>query len=463
MPFSSGGFGIFLALSVAAVRLTPTRWRWISLLLLSLVFYGFFCAPELFMVLVAVTLVAWSSGRLVERSDDGRVRARWLLLGVGTIVGVLAATRLAGPSAPAWTPSSLRLGSAIGVSYYTIQAVSYVVDVQTGRCAAERNPWRLLGYLAFFPKLVQGPIERAPALLPQLAAPPSPAYDCLRSGVALFGLGLFKKVVLADRLAPVVDAVYGAPQCYAGFVPVLATYAYAFQLYFDFSGYTDMARGSARLLGIELSENFNVPYLATSVSDFWRRWHMSFSRWLLDYLFTPLQLVLRRHRSWGTAVALFSTFGLCGLWHGASWTFLAWGVLHGTYLATEALWRGWRGHRPAPDPWSRALGILCTFHLVALSWVFFRSPTLSAAEMLLTSMLRPTVGLDVLFSVIAPQSVAVTLGVYLVYASALALSRCRSWKRLAANGGLRWGAYFVFVLLILLLRQDTGSYLYAQF
>jgi alginate O-acetyltransferase complex protein AlgI len=465
MLFNENGFVLFVGVCFVVLRLTPVRRRWIALLLLSLVFYATFHAGGLLLILGAVSGIAWLAGLLVDGTEDDGARRRWAFVGVGAILALLVLVRVVAhpASAAEWAPASLRLGTTIGVSYFTIQAISYVVDVYMGRTRVERNVARVTAYLAFFPKLVQGPIERASALMPQLAAPATASYEGLRSAIILFGWGLLKKVVLADRLAQLVDPVYAAPQQFAGLVPALTMYAYAFQLYFDFSGYTDMARGTARILGIELSKNFNAPYLATTISEFWRRWHMSFSGWLLDYVFKPLQLMLRRYRVTGTAVALFATFGLCGLWHGASLTFVIWGVLHGSYLAVETLWKGRKRRRVADRGWSQVARVVLTFHLVAIAWVFFRAPTVRTACLMLTGVFQSTKGLDILLARVGSRWVAITAATCLIYGSALMLRDRPVLRKLSSVAVLRWAAYLTLFVAVLLLREDSSRYIYSQF
>jgi len=462
--FNDASFIPFLAFSVLLVHLTRARWRWVTLLLLSVGFYATFQAPGLLAVLAAQACIGWGIGRLIDRTERNPWRWRLFVGGTAGLLAALILVRLAtsskGLAASSWQKTWLP--SAIGVSYFTLQAISYLADVYLGRMKAEANPARLATYLVLYPKLLQGPIERAAGLLQQLRSPSLPGYDGLRTAAALFGWGLFKKVVLGDRLALIVDPVFAQPTHFAGFPVVAAVYAFSFQLYFDFSGYTDMARGTARFLGIELSENFRGPYLATSVTDFWRRWHITFSRWLLDYLFTPLQLSWRRLGTLGTAAALFVTFASSGLWHGFAWTFTLWGLLHGVYLAAETLWRGLR--RPAkPGAVSRLWGTLLTFHLVTFAWVFFRAPSVGVAWTLLTAIPRASLGGKGLFLQLGHQWLAVTLFACLAYALVAALRSRPVFAKASSVAAVRWTAYIVLLLAILLLRQDSSTYLYAQF
>jgi alginate O-acetyltransferase complex protein AlgI len=261
----------------------------------------------------------------------------------------------------------------IGISFFTFQAISYVVDVYRGETRAA--PLVEVAILqAFFPHLVAGPIVRAEELLPQLRTPRDPREVLAGPGLFLIAGGLVKKTVVADELARnVVDPVFNDPSAHSGLEVMLAIYGFAAQIYCDFSGYTDMAIGVALLLGFQLPQNFNRPYLALSLQDFWRRWHMTLSRWLRDYLYIPLGGNRGGERR--TYRNLMLTMLLGGLWHGAAWTFVIWGGIHGAALSLERWVRGrWSGFRmPAWLAW------LITFHVVCLAWVFFRSPDLSTA------------------------------------------------------------------------------------
>lgn len=377
MTFTAPAFLPFLVAVLGAAALVGARRRWAVLLLASYGLYAGFGAAPLLLALAAVTGVSFGCALIVETRPDGAARNWILRAGVAGCLGVLVLGKLGAGAGLA----------AVGVSYFTLQAMAYLFDVRDRVVPAERHLGLYALYLAFFPKLVQGPIERAEALLPQLRAMPRLAPADLAHGGQLFLWGLFQKLVVADRLAPMVDAVYGAPAGKQGTAVVIATYLFAAQLYLDFSGYTDMALGIARMFGLRLTQNFRAPYAATSVADFWRRWHISFSSFLLDYVFRPLQLDLRDLRTLGTPLALLATFLVSGLWHGAAWSFVVWGLLHGVFLATSALTRPWRTR------WQRRLGVLgkppyalfqrvVTFHLVCLGWVFFRAATPAEAARL---------------------------------------------------------------------------------
>src|SRR6266567_2200529 len=359
----------------------------------------------------------------------------------------------------------------IGVSYYAFQAISYLIDIYLEVQEPERHFGYFALYMAFFPKLLQGPIERAGDLLPQLRQPYEFDYDTMRSGMLTFAWGLFKKVVVADRLALFVNTVYGDVHAYPGLPLILATYFYAFQLYFDFSGYTDMALGTARMFNIRLTQNFNSPYLATSVADFWRRWHISFSRWILDYIFKPLQMRWRDWRTFGTALALVITFLVSGIWHGASWGLVAWGLLHGIYLAASVY------YRPVQKKIHRALGLektrlltmwqtVVTFNLVCLAWIFFRANSLSDALYVVQNLLFGGKEAEVFlfshgkrplfFLLIASASVFV---VYLL----------RDRTTLGSNFNARplwqrWLVYYTLFFALMIMASDyQATFVYSQF
>lgn len=403
MTFTSLKFYLFLPVVYLIFYFTADRWRWLVLLVASYGFYASFKAPYLLAVLFMVTCISYVCGLRIASHQDEASRKRWLQVGVIACVVILALLKYL-PFFESQSNSILGLSStfsktiiSIGVSYFTFQAISYLADVYLEIEEAENHFGHYALYLAFFPKLLQGPIERAGDLLPQLKQPYQFDYDAMRSGMLLFTWGLFKKVVIADRFALYADQVYNNVHSYAGLPLLLATYAYAFQIFFDFSAYTDMARGVGRMFGINLTENFNSPYLATSIADFWRRWHISFSRWILDYIFKPLQM---RWRDWGqagTAAALLMTFIISGIWHGATWGFVIWGLLHGIYLASSTYYRPYqkRLYKWLGIEKSRCLKwwqVFVTFQLVSFAWVFFRVDSVRNAITVVSSMCK--VGLD---------------------------------------------------------------------
>ena len=345
MLFNSFAFLAFFAVLVPTYYLTPHRYRWPLLAAASLFFYATFRVDYL-ALLFGVSAVAYGAGLFIARPTgevrpkevrlkaDTTKRQAVLVASIAAIVGVLAVAKLV-PQAG--------LAGAAGLSFYSLSAISYLVDVHRGELTAERHFGRLLLYLAFFPKLLAGPIERARPFFEQLAVPVAFRGSRVVSGLQLVLWGLFKKVVIADRLAVIVDAAYRQPTFAPPADLVIATYFFAFQLYCDFSGYSDMAIGTARVLGFDLMENFRRPYLAASVGEFWsRRWHLSLAAWFRDYVYIPLggsRISRVRH-----AANLMAVFLLSGAWHGANWTFVIWGGLNGLYVVATTVWRrrSWR-------------------------------------------------------------------------------------------------------------------------
>lgn len=397
MLFNSFAYLVFLPLALVLAFAAPRGWRWAVLLGLSVVFYGWW--NPLYLVPLAVSAgVDYVAARAMARRESRAARRPWLVASVVANLGLLAIfkyadfalTTAAWLSNGAWAAPALGLVLPVGISFYTFQSLAYTIDVYRGRESAEPNAGRFFLYVLFFPQLVAGPIERSTALMPQLRA--EPRWDAGRaaSGLLLILWGLVKKVVVADRLALFVDAVYGNPQGYGPAALWLATYAFAFQIYGDFSGYSDIAIGSARLLGVDLMRNFRTPYASTSVTEFWRRWHISLSTWFRDYLYVPLGG--NRRGETRTRINLLVVFLVSGLWHGAAWTFVVWGALHGLYVLAERVTgtardRLWSRSGAAVQRWRRPLALVVTFHAVVLAWVFFRADGFGDATTILGRML----------------------------------------------------------------------------
>ena len=494
MLFNSLVFAAFLAVVLPVWRLLPLgagRW-W--LLAASLVFYGWW-SPAFLGLLLATATVDW----LLARGMDGATEARRKLLVTVSVVsnlGTLAvfkyagfftrelADALAGVGLTVSVPV-LSLVLPVGISFYTFQAMAYTIDVYRGTIPATRNLADLLLFLTFFPQLVAGPIERSAHLLPQLQQMRRPRETELREAGWLLTWGYFKKLVVADNLAPLVAEGFDAPGA-SGLTTVLACYAFTWQIYCDFSGYSDIARGLARLFGVELMENFRRPFLATSPQDLWRRWHLSLSQWLRDYLYIPLG---------GNRTAptrnLLVTMLLGGLWHGANWTYVAWGAWHGAALAIGRRLRGVRaqdvsagwvgegaeGETPsatpppglAPSVAQRApsrirwlLAVIATFHLTMLGFVMFRAHTIGQVGDLARSLTHgPFVGPD--DTARAMLLVVVTLPVVL-----LELVQERhggdSFVTLRAPRPVLAGIYVGLALLVTLLGANHAAhFLYFQF
>ena len=392
MLFPTTDFAIFLAVVFAlSWLLNPHRaaWKWF-ILAASYLFYAWW-DPRLAWLLALVSTIAWASALWVERTDDQRRRRRRTLASVAALLLPLAWFKYYGFFALNLANAFESLGMRpplpllqvllpIGISFYTFMAISYVVDVSRYQIQVSR--WLDVSvYLAFFPHLIAGPIVRGEELIPQIRRPRDAGrIDVSRASFLIVG-GLFKKIVISSLLATqIVDPVFGAPNAHGGLEVLVAIYAYAIVIYADFSAYSDIAIGVALLLGFEFPANFDRPYAAVSLRDFWRRWHMTLSRWLRDYLYIPLGG--SRRGELRTAVNIMITMLIGGLWHGAGWTFVVWGAFHGL---GQVIGR-WRHRRTVAlgiversSAWIVARKRLVTFNLVCLGWVFFRADSIGSA------------------------------------------------------------------------------------
>ena len=382
--------------------LVPQHWRRFLLLGASAWFYMAF-VPKYILILLFLILVDFAAGLLIERTPAGPRRRALLIASLAANISSLAVFKyfnffnsnvaeLAAAIGWNYPVGSLEILLPIGLSFHTFQSMGYVIDVYRGGQRAERDIWRYSLYVLYYPQLVAGPIERASRLLPQLDCSAKFDVDRFMSGMKLALFGFFKKVVIADRLAVFVDNVYGAPQDATGLSLLLATYFFAVQIYCDFSGYTDIARGVSRIMGIELIPNFNQPYRSRSVAEFWTRWHMSLSLWFRDYVYIPLGGNRVAPAAWARNVLV--VFLLSGLWHGANWTFVIWGLLHGLYLVIGKIGAPLRAEAarltgltrlPTVHVW---LQMLITFHLVTFAWILFRANGVGDAYYVIANMFR---------------------------------------------------------------------------
>ncbi|HMP04188.1 MAG TPA: MBOAT family protein [Gemmatales bacterium] len=396
MLFHSAQFALFFVV-VFTVYWCLQRWRRPRLLFLLAASYVFYMgwSPKFALLIAGQTLSDYFLARWMARTQSERRRRLLLATSVTVNLGILGLfkyylffTSVVHDTAAAlglsFAAPTLQLVLPVGISFYTFQTLSYTLDVFRRKIEPAQSLTDFALTVVLFPQLVAGPIVRAAQILPQLDVEPRFDLTRFQSGLLLFFVGLFKKVLIADTLAEtLVDPVFSAPGNYGGAQTLMAVYGYAFQIYGDFSGYSDMAMGLARMLGFELPLNFNLPYRAESLSDFWRRWHITLSTFLRDYLYIPLGG--NRGGRWLTCRNLMITMLLGGLWHGAAWTFIAWGALHGFYLVVQHLWQGEQRTRPAAEvdddawSWGRVLRVALTFHLVCGGWIFFRAQSFADA------------------------------------------------------------------------------------
>jgi D-alanyl-lipoteichoic acid acyltransferase DltB (MBOAT superfamily) len=479
MLFNSLEFAIFLPIVVALYFLLPQRLRTPLLLLSSCFFYMAFI-PAYILVLLVLILIDYWSGILLE-CMVGSLRPLLLLASIlstcsalfvfkyfnfftGTFAGL---ADLAG-----WhiRNTMLNIILPIGLSFHTFQSLSYVIEVYGGRQRAERGFITYATYVMFFPQLVAGPIERPQNLLHQFDEAHSFDYDRVVSGLKRIAWGVFKKVVVADRLALYVNDVYRSPRDHGGLQLTLATVFFAYQIYCDFSGYSDIAIGSARVLGFTLMENFRTPYYSRSISEFWRRWHISLSTWFRDYLYRPLggnRVCRQRHM-----FNLMVTFAVSGLWHGARWTYVVWGLLNGVYLvigvATKPI-RNWVGDALGlheDHPFRQMIAVICTFTLVCIGWVVFRADNLGDAAYILSHFWKQW---DIA-QIRTEQFLLRQLPVALL---AIVLLECIQWMQPRFSLSnlltqrsivLRWPVYACFVLGVVLFGvYRSNQFIYFQF
>lgn len=392
MLFNSAAYAIFLPITVLLYFVTPHRFRWAVLLALSYYFYMSWNAKLIWLILFT-TATSYISARLIDSTANKKYKKIYMTAGVAISLACLfffkyfnffsnVISDVASVAGLQLNASTLKLILPVGISFYTFQTLSYVIDVYRGRMKAEKHFGIFALYVSFFPQLVAGPIERATNLLPQFYR--RHTFDTARvsQGLRLMGVGFIKKVVIADTVAVYVNNVYNNVQDFTGLSLILATLLFAVQIYCDFGGYSDIAIGTAKILGFDLMKNFTSPYFAKSVREFWRRWHISLSTWFTDYVYIPLggsRVKKAKHLR-----NLVVTFLLSGLWHGAEYTFVIWGILHGLVLCAETF------YMPHIEKWSAKQSTLVqkicglarwgyTFAIVNAGWILFRANSLGDA------------------------------------------------------------------------------------
>ena len=396
VQFNSTAFFLFFPIVAVLYFALGLQLRMWLLLFASLFFYAFWSVP-FSLLLVLSTFVDYFAAGIISGSDRLAVRRSALIGSLAVNLGLLGLFKYADFfSDSAYSLLGVRpwpeldLIMPLGISFYTFQTISYTIDVYRGHIEARKSILDVALYVSFFPQLVAGPIIRADVLIPALRIKHTVDWERIRSGLALVIWGLSKKVLVADAMAPIVQEAYANPGELSGFALLTATYAFAVQIYCDFSGYTDIAIGCARILGIELPKNFDSPYLACSIREFWRRWHISLSTWLRDYLYIPLGG--SRKSEARTYVNLMTTMLIGGLWHGAGWNWVVWGGLQGLVMSLERLF-GIPETPPKALAW-RLLRWLVTIHIVCASWVLFRVESLQDAGTVYSRILGATPGLE---------------------------------------------------------------------
>jgi alginate O-acetyltransferase complex protein AlgI len=482
MLFNSVHFLIFYPVVVCAFFALNKRYRWLLLLIASYYFYMVW-EPIYILLIIASTSIDFIAARRIAGAKSLWRKRSWLIASIAVNLGLLLSFKyfnfFAGIMQDIFDTLSIsvRLPESdlllpVGISFYTFQTLSYTIECYKGKFTPEKHLGIFALYVAFFPQLVAGPIERPGNLLKQLRKQVVFDYQRVTLGIKRIGWGLFKKVVVADRLAAMVDSVYGNPQHHEGPVFVLATVLFAFQIYCDFSGYSDIAIGAAKILGIDLMENFRSPYFSRSIAEFWRRWHISLSTWFRDYVYIPLggyKVSLSRR-----CLALIAVFLISGLWHGANWTFVIWGALHGVYLLCAVLMAGpLKRVRVVMNRWPivfHVIQVALTLVLVNFAWIFFRASSLPDA-LYIISHIGAGWDLAAMRSIISGLELgsgymAIAAGAIIaVIVFDIIDSRKSVWTVLSQKPWwVRWAVYYAIVSAILTFGVfNQSAFLYFQF
>ena len=476
MLFNSFIFFIFLAIVLPAFYLSGKKYRNLILLASSYFFYGYWDWRFCFL-LVLSTVVDFFIGKRLHAEEREVWRKRLLLISVSVNLGILAFFKyfnffvasfeemLTGAGMTA-DFVHLNIILPVGISFYTFQTMSYTIDIYRKKLEPTHNFFDFALFVSFFPQLVAGPIERASSLLPQITRGLSPNPQQIREGVHLIIVGMFKKVMIGDACGRIVDHIFAQPEYYASIELFAALLLFAIQIYADFSGYSSIARGTSKLLGIELMKNFEQPYLSANITEFWRRWHISLSSWLKDYLYIPLGG--NRKGTVRTYINLMLTMLLGGLWHGANWTFVVWGGLHGSYLAIHKLML--RGKKPQTRYVHTSWGglivyagkVVAVFLLVLLTWLFFRAQSFEQAAYFLHKFVYWE------YSALSGRFITIALG-FLAMSTLIDIlqynSRAHTFLLRVSNPPVRWAVLSALMLIsvIYMFVEEPLPFVYFQF
>lgn len=474
MLFNSLSYAIFLPLVFIIYWLLPNKYRWVLLLIASYYFYMSWNAKYVFLIFIT-TFTSYLCAILIEKNREHKklILTITLLVCLGILfvfkyfnfffesINYLLGNKL--------HSISLNLLLPVGISFYTFQTLSYCIDVYRGNIKAEKHFGYYATFVSFFPQLVAGPIERPDNLLPQLRKEKEFDYNKAVYGLKLMTVGFFKKIVVADNLAYYVDMVYNDLSYYQGFALVLAAFFFTIQIYCDFSGYSDIAKGSAKLLNIDLMDNFKTPYFSTTIKEFWSRWHISLSSWFKDYVYIPLggnRCSKLRHY-----FNLLATFLVSGLWHGANITFVIWGGIHGLLQILEDIFHIKKNTKTYSFSWF--IRVILVFMLMSITWVFFRASNLHDALYIFRHMFDGITNLRSYivsglysFGVKAPYLLTM-LAIYLIPLFIIDYINVKHDALTILNNkpmAIRYLAYFVLLLMILLLHYvGEVNFIYFQF
>ena len=488
MLFNSLDFLIFFPIVTILYFLLPQKLRWVMLLTASCIFYMFF-VPVYILILFFTIIIDYISGIYIERLQDKKKKL-FLIISILSNVGILFVFKyfnffneniayIARVLHWNYPIENLWILLPIGLSFHTFQSLSYVIEVYRGHQKAERHLGIYALYVMFYPQLVAGPIERPQNMLHQFYEYHKFDYKRVTSGLKLMAWGFFKKVVIADRLALFVNQVYNNSNEYTGFTLVIATIFFSFQIFCDFSGYSDIAIGAAQVMGFKLMTNFRRPYLSKSVAEFWRRWHISLSTWFKDYVYISLGGNRVSKSRW--MLNLLITFLISGLWHGANWTYIIWGGLNGLFQIIAYITRNVRGRvthalrlGKLPRLYS-VLQIAFTFILVSFTWIFFRANSMADAVHIISHIPEglfdagvikaqlielSSIGFDKYYFILSFILIIIMEGVHFLEESGKNM-----WEIISAKpAAVRYTAYYILILAILLLGEfGSNEFIYFQF
>ena len=461
MSFISICFTILFICSIVLFYALPKSQKLI-LLVSSFIFIGYYHIAFL-AIAVGIAMITYFAGRMIATADNDK-KAGWLLLSsILLLVFIWLALRH-----PWIVPKSIYL-FPLGISFYSFQALSYLIDIYWGDEKPERNVWDFLIYMLFFMKFLSGPIERSGDFLPQIKGKKTFDYDIVSFGLKLIVIGLFKKVVIADNMAPYIDNMYAGMHTASGVQLLMTCLLYPIQLYTDFSGYTDIAIGGAAMFGLKLAPNFDRPFISKSTSELWRRWHMSLSFWVRDYVYIPLTSVTRRMGLTGISFSLIITFTALGLWHGAGWNFVVYGLIQGVIITYEMLTTGLhkRMANAMGKSFYNSVFIIRTYLLYAVSLVFFRAESLSDATYLISHISLQVnskwneinIGMPDRNTLVCSITF-VLLMVFEHYNQDNNLIKVISKKPTA----VRWTVYYIIVFILFIYGAfNTDTFVYLQF
>lgn len=477
MDLLSLNYLVFVLASVAAFQFCPARWRPALLSVVSVIFFSLF-SPISALVMVGFTFVTYGAAFIIETRRGSRtaITVLWvMIIAEVAYVAFFKAVPVIGIAVRAGAVGHFLVG--FGASYYTFKLLSYLIDVYWGRQIAVRDVTLLLAAVSFFPQLPAGPIQRMSEF--RLPGTDDNVPELMRFGLRRILLGLMKKLLIADSLGGMVALIAGNAHDFQHQLWILF-YLYPLQLYADFASLTDLAVGIAALFGIKSPKNFHFPFFASTVSQFWRGWHMTLTRWLTDYVFTPLRMATRSLGSAGLVISLTLNMVLIGLWHGFHWGFLIFGLVHAVFLSVDALTRSYREHfydrHPALDQMSKVYAPVVTFHLIAFSLVWFRNPTIGDSLYLLqhffSGLAHPVASLVALMYQYHPLRALIAFcGLVLLIAIETAMilreSHWSAWQKVprfsALPGVVRWACYYAVILMIVELQRQATQFIYVQF